>query len=500
MSSPARKRLWIALPVALIALFGLLVGRTLATSSLQPHPEAVGLSPVNGEAVALRLGEAVRFATVTRDAATPADPAPFDALLRWMPGAWPAAHAVLKRETVGRHGLLYTWAGSDRTLAPLLLLAHSDVVPVDPKTTASWTHPPFSGKVADGFVWGRGTLDDKLSLVSILEAADLLAREGFGPKRTVMFAFGHDEEVGGQDGARRLAALLKDRGVRPFLVLDEGLALVEGVVPGLSAPLAAIGVSEKGYVSLVLTAEGDEGHSSMPPRRTSVGALARALDRLQDRPFASRLTAPVREGFRWMGPEMGFGTRLVFANLWLFEPLLRWQLGSKRSTDATTRTTIAPTMLTGSDKDNVLPRFASATVNFRTLPGDTIESVTAHVRAAIDDDRVRVELAEGFASNAAAVSPSSGEAWDLLVRTVAEVMPEAVVAPGLVVGATDARHYGGLTPNVYRFAPMRLGPDDLPRIHGTDERVAVGDLARAVQFYRRLIRQACRPTPAPSHP
>jgi carboxypeptidase PM20D1 len=388
--------------------------------------------------------------------------------------------------------VLYTWTGSDPGARPILLMAHLDVVPVEPGTEAEWSHPPFEGRVADGFVWGRGALDNKFGVMAILEAAELLLGEGHRPRRTVHLAFGHDEEVGGDLGARAIAALLAERGVELEFVLDEGGSITEGIVPGLEAPVALVGIAEKGYVSLELSTRAPGGHSSMPPRETAVGVVSRAVHRLESNPFPARLQGATREMFAFLGPEMPFAQRMAFANLWLFRPLVERQLAATPSTDAALRTTTAATMFQGSVKDNVLPIHARAVVNFRILPGETVESVRERVRRVIDDPRIEIGVLDDFGSDPSPVSSTDAPGFQQLARTIREVFPAAVVAPYLVVGATDSRHYGGLTGSVYRFMPATITARELAGMHGTDERVAVRSYLDGVRFYRQLILNADR--------
>jgi carboxypeptidase PM20D1 len=390
---------------------------------------------------------------------------------------------------IGGYSLLYTWPGSDPALPAIVLLAHLDVVPAE--GTASWTHPPFGGAIADGFVWGRGALDDKVAAVMELEAVEHLVASGFRPRRTIVLGFGHDEEIGGHEGAAKIAALLEERKVRAELVLDEGLAITQGILDGVDAPIALIGVAEKGYANVVVTARTDGGHSSMPPRTTAVGRLARAIEAIEGDPMPPRLDGVAREMLAYLAPEMGFGRRMLLGNLWLLEPVVKRVFAGKPSSNAVIRTTLAPTMLAGSDRANVLPVQASATVNVRLLPGDTIEDVVAHLRSSVDDPQVAIEP-EGEVDAASRISPSDDPTFRDLMITIREVEPRAIVAPGLVVGATDGRHYARLTDHVYRFNPMRMGPSDLPRLHGIDERIAVADLHGGVEMYARLLMRFAR--------
>ena len=365
-------------------------------------------------------------------------------------------------------------------------MGHGDVVPVEPGTEGDWEHPPFAGRIADGYIWGRGAIDNKSGVLAILEAAERLLEEGYRPSRTIYLPFGMDEEVGGHSGAAKISKLLNSRGVELEYVLDEGGCVVSGVLP-IGAAVALVGIAEKGYVSLELSAKGEGGHSSMPPRRTAVGILSSAIARLQDNPFPGGLSGPTRELFAYLGPEMPFVPRMLFANTWLFGPLIERRLAASPSSDAMLRTTTAPTIFEGSIKDNVLPIRARAVVNFRIFPGETSESVAERVRSLIVDSRVRITQFGSVVLDPSPVSPTDSPGFKILERTIRQVFPDAVVAPYLVVGATDSRYYRGLTENVYRFLPLRLHQDDLSRMHGTNERVSIEGYADGLRFYRQLI-------------
>ncbi len=475
---------------ALSALLGaVLLGRAASQRSRQkdvaPGPEP----DLDAEGLSGRLSGAIRFPTISKEDAQYTDDEPFREFRSYLEQTYPRPHAALTRELIADRTLLYTWPGSDPTLDPVLLLAHQDVVPVDPGTEETWEQPPFSGNVVDGYVWGRGSLDNKQNLIGLLEAAGHLLEAGFQPRRTVLLAFGHDEEVGGEEGATAVARLLAERGTHLAFVFDEGGVIVEGVVPGVSAPVAVVGVAEKGYVSVELLVETDGGHSSTPPPQSSIGILAEAVRRLESSPLPARLESPVRALFEAIAPEARFGHRLVFANLWLFEPLMMRLLGRVPETAATIRTTTAPTIFQAGVKDNVVPGRARAVVNYRILIGDTIQTVLDHVRRIVADDRVRVS-ALSKQREPSAVSPIDAEHFALLGRTIREVFPGTVVAPYLVVGGTDSRHFQDLTEHIYRFMPFLLTRDDLKGIHGTNERVSVQAFEKAVDFYVRLIRNA----------
>jgi carboxypeptidase PM20D1 len=470
-------------------LAAVLLQRALRLPSRQKDVTSAPAPDLDAEALAGRLSGAIRFPTISKEDPQDVDDAPFRDFRGYVEQTYPRLHAALTRELIADRTLLYTWPGSDPALDPVLLLAHQDVVPVDPGTEETWEQPPFSGNVVDGYIWGRGSLDNKQNLIGLLEAAEHLVEAGFQPRRTVLLAFGHDEEVGGQQGAVAVVRLLSERGTHPAFVLDEGGVMVEGMVPGVSGPVAVVGVAEKGYVSVELLVETAGGHSSTPPRESSISILADAVRRLESSPLPARLEASVRGLFEALAPEARFGHRLVFANLWLFETLVTRLLERVPETAAMVRTTTAPTMFQAGVKDNVVPGRARAVVNFRILTGETIQSVLDHVRRIVVDDRVQVS-ALTKQREPSAVSPADSEQFALIERTIREVFPDTVVAPYLVLAATDARHFQDLTEHVYRFMPFLLSRDDLKGIHGTNERVSVEAFVKAVDFYVRLVRNA----------
>jgi carboxypeptidase PM20D1 len=480
------KKLLIAVGAALLLLVGVVAARTARFTPVRPPAEAAEPAAVP-EGAAERLAGSLRFATISHGDAGALDPEAFLGLHAYLREQFPRVHEALDRETVSEYSLLYRWGGSDPALKPILLMGHLDVVPVEPGTEQAWEHDPYGGRIADGYVWGRGALDNKSSVMGTLEAVEMLLAEGFRPARTVYLAYGHDEEVGGTAGAREIAGLLKSRGVELEMVLDEGGVIGEGLLAGLATPTAFIGIAEKGFVSVELVARAPGGHSSMPPRQSAVGIVSAAVARLEENPMPARLEGPVRQLFERIGPELPLAQRTVIANLWLTRPLMVRKLEGTPTTNAMVRTTAAATVIQGGTKDNVLPSHARAIVNFRILPGDSVAGVLQHVRATVRDPRVEARVANAFVSEPSAVSSTDSESYRMLERAIRSVAPEAIVTPYLVMGGTDARHYGELSENVYRFLPVRVGPDDMPRVHGTDERISVEDYGRAVRLYRELI-------------
>lgn len=476
--------------------FGIAVALAVAAlvlSALRLPSRQIDVAPappraVDAAQVAEHLAGAIRFPTVSfAGAGTPAERAPFDDLRDWLAATYPLLHRTLAQERVGDASLLYTWRGSGARLEPILLLAHADVVPAE--NPERWTRPAFGGRIEEGFVWGRGAIDDKGALVAICEAVEQLLGEGFVPKRTVLLAFGHDEEIGGERGAGEIAKQLTARGVRALLALDEGSALVHDMLPGLDRPAALVGVAEKGFATIEVVASAPGGHSSTPPRQTASGILARAITRLESHPLPGGIGGVSRSFFEYLAPELPLYARAALGNLWLFAKPMDWALSREPAVNALLRTTTAVTMLSGSPKDNVLPVEAIAAVNFRLLPGDSGETVRAAVERIVDDPRVAVRFKRP-PSESSPVSPIDGAPFERVQRTISEVFPTAVVAPFLTVGGTDCRHYEAVTNGLYRFVPFAFGPADLKLPHGIDERVAVESLADAVRFYARFVENA----------
>ncbi|MEW4570733.1 M20/M25/M40 family metallo-hydrolase, partial [Tautonia sp. JC769] len=375
---------------------------------------------------------------------------------------------------------------------PILLMSHLDVVRAERGTEGDWTYPPFSGTVADGFIWGRGALDVKCGVLGLMEAVERLLSDGFRPASDVYLAFGHDEEIGGREGNLRIAQELRRRGVRFRFVLDEGGGVTEGIIDGIAAPVAFVGIAEKGYATVDLHAIGPEGHSSMPPPHTAVGRLCSAIDRLEAHPSPSRIDGATAAMLDYLGPEMPWPRRVALANRWLAGGLIARQFSGKPSLNGLIRTTRAATVIRGGETPNVLPARASATVNVRLLPGESAETAFDRIRALLAGEGVSCQL-RATLSEPSRVSSVDSDGFGVLHRTIAEVYPGSVVAPGLSMVATDSRHYAAIADDIYRFLPLRVTADDLERIHGTDERIAVDDYAALIGFLARLIQNASAP-------
>lgn len=475
------------LVLLIVILLAIIVIRTAGFKSKQVHVSPVAGYPINMDIAAGRLGHAIGFKTVSNLDQSQVDYQEFTLFHEFLEKSFPLVYSSLKKQMFNKYALLYSWPGSDPTKKPILLLAHHDVVPA---LDEGWEHPPYSGVFAGGYIWGRGSLDNKASLMGIMEALEYLLHEGFKPSRTIYLASGFDEEVGGREGAARIAAYFKEQGIQFEYVLDEGMVATNGVVPGVPGWVALIGAAEKGYLTLELTAETRGGHSSNPPRETSVAILAAAINRLQAHPFPARMTAPVAGLFEYLGPQMKWLNKMIFANTWLLGPVVRAKMAAGETTAASVRTTIAPTMFEGSRQDNILPPLAKASINFRILQGESISSVTERVKAVINDPRVKITPVTGSSFEPSPVSPISGPCFEMLAKTIREVMPDALAAPMVVLGRTDCTYFTGLSDCCYRFVPQRIPAAEMAAIHGTNERVSMDNYREMISFYIRLMQNS----------
>ncbi len=435
---------------------------------------------VRDRAVA-KLQALVRIPTVSHRDPALVDDAGFDAFLVELAAQFPLLHARLDLTRIHTHGLLFHWPGraDDR---PVVLMAHLDVVPVE----GEWRHPPFDGVIEAGVLWGRGTLDDKGCLVGICEAVERLLERDFEPAQDVWLSFGCDEEVFGQAAPEAVAELGR-RGVRPWFVLDEGGAIAYDAFPGVSPPIGVIGVTEKGVTSLVLTAEGRGGHASTPARMGPTARIARAVMRLERSPFPASTPAPTLELMRRIAPHAPRALRPLMAHAVRIRPVLtRALLAAGPESAAMTRTTVAVTTLSGSPALNVIAATATAGVNIRIMVGDTVAGVLDHVRRAIRDDHVHIDVVE--ANEPSPVSPYvDDEAFALLESTIRAAFDDAVPAPYVMMAATDSRSFTEICDRVYRFAPFRMTKEQRESIHSYDERIGLDDFADGVLWYQRLI-------------
>ena len=445
-------------------------------------------SPVSfaGVSPAQRLAEAVRIQTISYQERSQIDLGEFQRFHAFLRATYPRVFGQLVVETVNDYSLLIRWGGSDQALQPVLFTAHMDVVPIEPGTEQDWRHPPFAGVVADGRIYGRGTLDDKQGLLGLLEAAESLLAEGFTPRRTMVFAFGHDEEISGKQGAAAIARRMRELGLHFDWMVDEGGMILSDnpMLPDNS--MAMINIAEKGYLTLTLVATGDGGHSSNPPEISTIGRLSAALQRIESNPFPPRLVGPVEAMLEAIAPHVGQPERLVFNNLWLTGGIVAGRMADDRLTIPFVRTTTALTMFNAGVKENVVPQRAEAKVNFRLLPGDTPDEVVAKIRALVDDPLIEISYDEW--DNVPGVADHEGGGYAVIAAAVASVYPDTLVVPSLLTATTDTRHYIDLADNQYRFHGVMIASSQVESVHGTDEYIDVASYEKSIEIARQMMK------------
>lgn len=467
-----------------LGFFGLLCVIVFNTIRYTPPNVAtvdISVPEVAADIVAQKLSEAIQFRTVSHPFGDSERPAAFQDFIDWLGVAFPNASGAMERNIVGGFTPLYLWKGSDSSQGPILISGHYDVVPIE----GEWSRDPWAGEIAEGYVWGRGALDMKGSVVSYMEAIDQLVASGFQPQRDIYIAITQDEEIGGAGGAAAVISYFEENQIDIDWSLDEGSFVLRDIISSIDNDIASINVAEKGYMTVQITATGMGGHSSLPHRHTAVSNLANAIVQLQDDPVPGGLTNVSESFFDTLGPHMGFAERILFANAWLFKPILENVLSGTNTTDAVLRTTKAPTMLAGSEAENILPQAASVFVNFRLHPRDDQQTVLRHIASQIHQDHIDVEVLNVRAPSA--VSAHTNDAFERLAFAARAVFGDVIVVPGLTIGGTDSGRYSTYTENSYRFLPFVFTSEDIALLHGRDERISVENLGLAVQYYMVLL-------------
>ncbi|MCD6577519.1 MAG: M20 family peptidase [Anaerolineaceae bacterium] len=478
----------IALLVIFIFFTAFLLLRTLRLQGRSPAVDTISPMDIHEAQIAHHLSEAIQIRSISKVDAADEDQQPFIEMRNWIKKTYPLLSSELEEMVINKYSLLFKWKGTENKLDPVLFNAHMDVVPVEEETIKVWNSAPFRGEIKGGYVWGRGTLDMKNQLIALLEAVEELLKEGFIPKRTIYLSFGHDEEIMGFNGANQIADQLKSKGIKLAAVLDEGGMLTQGMLDGVDEPVGLVGITEKGYLTLDLSVRGKPGHSSTPPRQTAVGVIARALALMDDNPMPARLDfiLPTLQNIANLLP---FWLQLVIANAWLFKPILLNQLAKAAQMNAMIRTTHAATMIEGGIKDNILPALASAKVNCRLLPGDSVQDVIDHFKKVIGDPRVVISIDKKNGGwGASGVSPTDTPAYLSLDLVIRQVFDNVAVAPFTFLAATDSRYYQPICKNIYKFSPILMTPEDRSGIHGVNERIRVDGLGKMVVFFTRLMK------------
>ncbi|XP_036369005.1 N-fatty-acyl-amino acid synthase/hydrolase PM20D1.2-like isoform X1 [Octopus sinensis] len=399
---------------------------------------------------------------------------------------YPTVHKspFVKYEVVANYSMLYTVEGSDKKLFPYLLTSHLDVVPV---TEKNWKFDPFAAELHEGYIYGRGAIDVKGSVMGIMEALEHALKSGFKPKRSFFIAFGHDEEVTGYDGAYHIAQTLESRGVQLEYLLDEGLSIAKDFFKGLH-PVAMIGVAEKGQAIVKLSVNGTAGHSSIPHGESVIGILSGAIHRIESNPQPDLFgTGVERAIFEHLAPKLPFLPRMFLSNLWLFRPLVSWVLSRQPTTNALIRTVNAVTRFDAGIKDNVLSESAEAVIDYRIHPSQTLEQVFDFHRKIINDDRVKTTLKNYIAPSLTSPYDEASFGYHTVKNSIREVFPDVLVVPGVTIGNTDTHHYKHLTKSIYRFIPAVLTPETANMVHGDNEKISVRNYEKVVNFYHHVI-------------
>jgi carboxypeptidase PM20D1 len=448
-------------------------------------PLEVGAPAEAGAAFLAHLAEAIRIETVSNEDTSRVDFSTFERFRAFLAETYPLIHEQLTLELVAEHSLLYTWEGSDPEVAPTVLLAHQDVVPVEPGTEDAWEQPPFSGTEDAWYLYGRGSLDDKGSLIGIFEAVEAMLADGVAPTATSSIGCGHDEEVGGT-GAAAIADLLAERGVHASMVLDEGGGVAVDFMPDIDVPIALIGIGEKGYVNVRLTATGQGGHSSSPPAHTAIGLLSAAIIALEGNPMPPRFDAQ-RGFFETAGELMTGPQAMALKRPDLFGAVIERRMSAQPTMNALIRTTTAVTIIDGGLKPNMLPQEATALVNFRIIPGDTVDDVLEHVRSTVGPGIEVTVDDSNFSADPPRLADPESEQFALISELAHEHCGAGAAAPWIITGVTDSRHFIPIADQVLRFVPLTATTDDFKRFHGTGERIRRSDADNVVAFYRALI-------------
>ena len=474
--------------ICLITLVSVMIWNMNHYVSKQMHFPITDKVEINKELAIRHLSEAINFKTISNVNHENIDAISFLSFQKFLRRNYPLTFSQLTERIFSGYSILLKWEGiNENPHNPILLMAHMDVVPAE--ELDKWSEDPFSGLDKDNYIWGRGTIDDKSSLISILESIEYLLSIDYKPIRDIYISFGHDEENTGVNGNFIIADSLKNDGIYFDMVLDEGSIISNGIIKGADRPVAVVGVAEKGYVSIQLTCTFNSGHSSMPENTTTIGKLSKAIARLERYQMKSSLISPIRNFFSYLGPELQVRDRFIFSNIYLLSSSIINELEKESVTAAMVRTTTAPTLINSGLKSNILPSEAKAVVNFRIRQGDNIKKVKKHVVEVINDSDIKVNiLSNELSSEPSKVSSSDSHTFNLIHKTIKEIFGNVIVAPGLVIGATDSRHFQSISKNIYRFLPLELSSEDLKMIHGYNEKIPKDSFMNMIQFYIQLIR------------
>lgn len=470
-----------AILAAVLLFLAVLIIRALAFRPKAQPNTAVAEVNFDKDAAVDALAQLVRCKTISYNDPALEDEEEFQKLIDLLPSLYPNVFDTCSLEKLPDRALLFRWKGKTEG-DPAVMMSHYDVVPVD---EAMWDKPPFEGIIEDGILWGRGTLDTKATFNAIMSAANHLIGEGYVPEKDIYFAFSGGEEVNGM-GAVNIVNYFQQHNIHPALVVDEGGAVVENVFPGVTKPCGMIGIAEKGMINVCYTAHSRGGHASAPPVKTPISALADACRRILDHPFKMHITKPTQALFDTLGRHSTFVYKLIFANLWLFSPVLDLICRmSGGELNALVRTTTAFTQMEGSNARNVIPTEAKLVSNMRLNPADTVAGAVEYLKKTVNDDDIEITVMESHEPSP--ISRIDCEGWDKVAAAVSQTWPGCIVSPYLMVQCSDSRHYRDLSDRVYRFSAMDMTSEERKSVHGNNERIRLEAIARSVEFYIRLM-------------
>lgn len=478
------KKILLGLLAVIVILAATILVNTFRYGKDVPLKTAMPQPPLPDSAIA-HLQKAITIKTISWSVGKPIDTTAFKAFGDFLRTAYPLVFQKMKLQAFSQFTMLLQWQGKNTSLPPYVLMGHYDVVPVEDSAVSKWTAKPFGGELKDDKIWGRGTVDDKGSVIAILEAAEKLLAENFQPERTIYFSFGHNEEIGGDQGASQVAAWFKNNKVQPEIVLDEG-GMITKSFKTITRPVALISTAEKGFISFQLQVEIEGGHSSQPAKETAIDVLSKALVKLREEQMPAKFTEPANEMFLRLGNQLPFVQRMALANKWLFESTIISMAQADPKQNALLHTTIVPTILQSGIKDNVIPSIATATVNSRVLPGDDVEDVEAFMKTKINDDRIKItRLSEGNYT-IPVITPVESKAFKYTEKIVYETVKDVLPSPLQLMGATDSRYFQGIAAGIVKFTPFT----DVSGYHGINEFLSVSDFRQMIFFYAQFIRES----------
>jgi carboxypeptidase PM20D1 len=477
------KKIIRSLLVVFFLLICVLLYNTFTLNKSIPQHQTVAIT-ANNDSSAFHLSAAIQIKTVSYGDTLPIDTTEFLKFRKFLETSYPLVHSNLPRQIFNEFSYVYKWVGKDTTLNPYVLMGHMDVVPVEAIAESKWTVPSFSGAIKNDTIWGRGAVDDKVAVIAILESVEQLLAKNFTPNRTIYLAFGHDEEVSGKRGAKIISEWFKENNIKPALVLDEGGQIDQQHFKRINRPVAVIGTNEKGYANFDLTVEIPGGHSSMPAPETAIDVLNKALVTLRAQQMPGAITPTVQELINRTRPAENFLNKVVLSNLWLFKPVVMGQFEKVKESNAMVHSTLVPTIIKAGIKDNVIPSIAKATVNSRILPGQTSDDVLAYVTKTINDERIVIKKQIISLMEPSAVSSYESEPFKKIENIIQTSVPNVIVSPFLMIGATDSRYFRSNSESVLNFSAVQ----DVKGFHGIDERIGITDLHRMIYFYKELLK------------